>query len=225
MSTTGMVDPLEQQRSRNDYDGQFFLGTVVDNEDPQKEERLRIRIPNLLGEELSDTELPWARPVKHRVRGSNSQVQSLSVPVVGSKMIVVLQNGDPYHPLYLGSLLVGADVASVLTTNYPKRYGLRDDKGNHMFVDTQTGDMELRHFSGTTLKIVPDGSVSVTSPKNLTVAFDGNASVAVKGNLSATVDGNASAVVKGTLDVKADGATTIESSSGITITAPTVDIN
>lgn len=225
MSTNGMVDAVQQMEHRNDYEGQFFVGQVVDNKDPEKAERLRIRIPHLFGTEIPDTDLPWARPVKHRVQGAAPGMQSLAVPVVGSKMIVVLQNGDPYHPLYLGGLLTPEDVADIFKENYPQRYGIRDEKQNHMYVDTKTGDVDILHYSGLHIHVRPSGTVDIYGPEDLNVRFDRDVVVDVGRNMTAKIGNNLDATVG--VNAKIDVGTNVDLTAGavITVKAPMVNIN
>lgn len=184
MSTSGMSEANQQVEQRNDYEGRFFIGTVVDNLDPEKAERLRIRIPNLMGDETPAAQLPWARPVKHRLQGPKSGVMSMAVPAVGSTIIVILQDGDPYHPLYLGGLVNAVDVPALLSTNYPHRYGLVDTKDNQLYVDTQTGDVEFKHFTGLKLHVSPTGAVDIQAPSTLDITVTGATNLTVGGDLT-----------------------------------------
>lgn len=217
MSTSGMSEAVQQVEQKNDYEGQFFIGTVVDNQDPEKAERLRIRIPNLLGTETPDDQLPWARPVKHRNQGPKTGVMSMAVPAIGSKMVVVLQNGDPYHPLYLGGLVTKQDVPELLTTNYPNRYGLIDTKNNQFYVDTQTGDVEFKHHSGTKIHIDPDGAVDILIVKTLDVTVQDKTNVTITGDTTVDITGTTSVSVTGTADVSVTG--------DLTVTAATISLN
>lgn len=225
MSTSGLSEAQDILQKRNDYDGRFFLGTVVDNNDPKKIERLRIRVPNLYGDEIPDADLPWCIPVKHRVRGTTGGNHSLCVPIVGSKMIVVLQDGDPYHPMYMGGFLTPEDLASVLTENYPNRYGFADEKGNHLYVDNATGDVEFHHFSGLNIHITPTGTLDIDGPEDLLVNFARDAVVEIGGNLTATVGGDASVDVGGSASVSAGTSIDVYAGASVTISAPSVSIN
>lgn len=217
MSTNGMTEAADQTEPGNSYDGMFFIGTVVDNVDPQQAERLRIRIPNLFGEETPDNELPWARPVKHRIQGPKQGVGTVAVPLVGSKMVVILQGGNPYSPLYLGGLMVAAEVPAVLKTNYPQRYGLVDERQNEIWVDTNTGDAEFKHYSGLKAHVFPNGKLEITGPNDLVMTFAGNGTLTIEGNLSMTVNGNTTLNAGGTVDVTASGT--------VTVVAPDINLN
>jgi uncharacterized protein involved in type VI secretion and phage assembly len=245
MSTSGMSRATDTVEKRNDYEGVYFIGTVIANDssqatDGKKDARVQIRIANLLSE-VPDAMLPWARPAKSMGRGSGPNVQSFSVPVIGAKLMVILQNGDPYHPLYVGGLLTAEDLHEIFQTNYPARYGMADDYGNTFYVDTSTGDVDFNHKSGLNIHVTPAGDFNITGPKDLNANFQGNANVKIvgntalevdgnttatlKGNLNATVTGNAEVDVTGTTTVNSTSDMTLTSASSITITAPEVSIN
>lgn len=74
-----------------------------------------------------------------------------------------------------------------------------------------------------------DGSIDVSTPKNLTINVAGNALVDVEGNLTADIEGNTAidtagnlvAAVGGDLDVDVAGISTIDSTGKITVTGNT----
>ena len=78
----------------NKFYGGIYQGVVVDNKDPKKRNRLKIRVPNLHG---SNEELPWALP---------GMSFGCTPPYPkGTTVWVMFQNGDPKFPVYLGYLI------------------------------------------------------------------------------------------------------------------------
>lgn len=225
MSTSGMQEPTQVLERRNDYDGRFFLGVVIDNKDPEKRERLRIRVPHLYGTEIPDDQVPWAVAIRHRHRGATGNNHSLMVPIIGSKMMLLLQDGDPYHPMYLGGFLTVDDLSSVLTENYPDRYGFVDDRNNHLYVDNKTGDVEFKHFSGLTIHVTPTGTLDIDGPEDLLVNFVRNAKVEIGGNAEVTVAGEASVDVGGSATVSVGSSLDVSAGAQVNISAPSVNIN
>jgi Type VI secretion system/phage-baseplate injector OB domain len=76
-----------------DYTG-LYRGIVVDNVDPDGLMRVRVRLPQLMGENVSG----WAYPVPTGI---------VTVPDVGSQVWVTFEGGDPSFPLYYA--LVGVE--------------------------------------------------------------------------------------------------------------------
>lgn len=196
-----------------------FLAQVVENNDPDKRQRIKVRIPGLLDGTVEF--LPWVLP-KHDTRfgtgtGSNGPYGHQYVPPVGALVVVRFQEGELAYGLTDGMIpSVGIDV---LQTNYPNRYGLRDPGGNHFYVDTQSGDVEFRHKSGTTVHIQGDGAVSVTCVKDLTATVQQNLTATVQQNLNATVSGNTSVNTSGNTDLHTSGTMNLQSGGAMNLTA------
>jgi len=76
--------------------GVEFIGIVEENKDPDKKQRVQIRIPYLHGsKDLIPTEaLPWAQPYR-----DNSGI-SYSVPEINKIVNVTFPTGNPYYPVY-----------------------------------------------------------------------------------------------------------------------------
>lgn len=197
------LNDLGEEQSR------FLIAKVVENNDPLKMQRVKVTIPQLLE---GDTEkLPWVLPVVPSSLGGNTKTAlEVSVPPVGSHVVIVLQNNDVNYGLIVGSLPPSSGELGVLETNYPNRRGWVDRAGNHFFVDTLEGQVsiEIRHASGTTVNIDKDG--------NLTVTTEGNTSINASGDLAIESSGGMKLTSGGTMDFEAAG--------NMTITAPRVDV-
>lgn len=76
--------------------GVEFVGIVENNTDPDKKQRVQIRIPYLHGtKDLIPTEaLPWAHPFR-----DNSGI-TYSVPEINKVVNVTFPSGNPYYPVY-----------------------------------------------------------------------------------------------------------------------------
>lgn len=177
--SAGLNDPTKQSEKQSDYRGVTFIATVVENNDPEKRQRVRVKIPEVHGEGNPTEWYPWAIPVGLRMRGMANNVGSQAVPIIGAEVYVVFQNGDPGFPLYIGGVVSKRTPLPQLEVNYPYRYGLQDDKGNHLWVDTLVGDIELYHFSGLKVRIEPTGQITIDSPSNVIANFNGHVDVTV----------------------------------------------
>ena len=198
-----------------------FAAQVIDNLDPTKKQRIRVRIPGLL--DGPTNYLPWILP-KHDTRfgtgnGPNGAYGHQYVPPVGALIVVYFEEGELYYGATEGAVPVQGVSLSVLETNYPNRYGFRDPGGNHFYVDTQSGDVEFRHKSGTTFHILQDGTVNISGAANLNANIQGNLHAVVQGNMSATVDGNTSIHTSGNTDLQSNGDMNLQTDGAMNLTA------
>lgn len=153
---------MEPPRSGNRFKGITFIGEVVDNADPMKLERVRVRVPDVF-DGVPDEMLPWAIPKVLHALGHGGGAHSCHVPVMGSLVYIEFQNGDPHFPKYVGSPVTPAGRNAVFDTNYPNRYGFADPTGNIVYVDMKSGDIDLLHFSGTKFHVDAGGNVTGTA--------------------------------------------------------------
>lgn len=75
------------------FNNKIFLGVVEDNNDPDRQNKCRIRVINVF-EGIPTEDIPWATPWKD----NNGLVSSL--PDVGKVVSVEFENGDLYNPIY-----------------------------------------------------------------------------------------------------------------------------
>lgn len=150
---------------QHSLDGVKIFGTVVDNQDPLKLQRIRVKIPFLLEGEVDS--LPWLAPMHRPGVGTDSSGQCIvEVPPLGARVVVEFQKGDLNYGLVVGQI-ASADVpvSSELLKNYPNRRGYQDAAGNLFLYDSTDGAkvVQFVHSSGTLFLISDDGSVDVVS--------------------------------------------------------------
>lgn len=186
----------------------FFMAKVVENNDPDRKQRIKVRIPQLLDSDIAIEDLPWLLPVSQApFVGSSGTYGSVAVPPIDSVVIVIFQDNNIQYGLYLGTTQLQATALDVLLTNYPKRRGFVDPAGNHAFVDITEGDtkMELKHNSGTIITVNDDGSIVITGVDDAAITVQGNVTLTVNGNVTASVGGDLSATVTGDITSSAAG--------------------
>lgn len=147
-----------------DYTNDYIAGVVVFNEDPERRQRIKVSIPNLLEGPVGD--LPWIAPILNSGFGITPSASTVSVPAVGTKVWVEFQEGNLDFGVAHGYIQSAAEkLPAELAVNYPRRRGWVDPAGNTHFIDVTSGSeiMLLRHKSGTELTIFPDGRVKVSS--------------------------------------------------------------
>jgi len=109
-----------------DYHG-LWPGTVVDTKDPQKQGRLKVRVPQVFGTttDIADTDLPWAFPCLPFAGKKSGQVM---IPEVGAGVWVLFSGGDTRLPVWMGCWLGNEDRVS------EHRQGYRPDPQSYAIV-------------------------------------------------------------------------------------------
>ena len=80
--------------TRDELNGQIFIGIIEDNEDPKKIGRCKVRVLNIF-DDIPVEDLPWATPWKD-LNGN-----SIILPDKGKVVSVVFDEGNPYKPEYI----------------------------------------------------------------------------------------------------------------------------
>jgi len=111
----------------------FTIGTVVNNDDPEKAYRVRVRIP-LIHDSIKDESLPWAARVGPTFLGFGDSDISHAVPEVGNKVLVLMVGNNPNSLLYLGTLYSKTQVAPS-GSEYLNNYGIYTKNGEFIGVE------------------------------------------------------------------------------------------
>lgn len=184
------------------------VGVVTDLEDPEGEERVRVRFPL-----VSDSEEGvWARlsaPDAGKERGICFR------PEVGDEVICGFIGDDPQYAVILGMLNSSAKPAPVKASNdnHEKGYVSREKikfmfndkdksvsfetpKGKKFSINDDSGEIKLEDEYGNKIIMNKDG-ISIESYKDLNLKAA--ASLNAKGNASATVEASGTTTIKGSL--------------------------
>lgn len=166
----------------------FYIATVVDNDDPTKNYRVRVRIPKI-HDKIEDSKLPWAARVDRAFRGIESddaENQSEGktppkfdhcVPEVGTKLLILAIQNDVNSLIYLGALYKKTKYTPD-GDKYLNTYGITADEDQFIGIDI-TGDENqiIVHFIG---------DVDVDKVKKITVNAEDD--ITVKTKKTATVE-------------------------------------
>jgi uncharacterized protein involved in type VI secretion and phage assembly len=195
----------------------LVIGIVTNNDDPQGESRVRVKLP-ALGDSI---ESAWARVV---TQGAGKDRGMMFLPDVGDEVVIAFEHGDTRRPVVIGALYNGKDKpSSKMLTNAPRGaawvvHATKDAEfdfkeqfsitaKDKMVVEIKRGDKGSGEHSlktddkfeidaGTTVKIHGTGDVTLKSDANVNVEAGG--SLKLKG---ATVDleGSGPVTVKGSI--------------------------
>ena len=197
-SARSLVD-LMTPKGKRGWGNSVVLGTVTNNNDPDKLGRVRVSYP-ALGQ---DAESSWARvaaPNAGKARGL------LMVPQVGDEVVVGFEHDDVHMPYVLGSLWNGTAEPGDDLAILDGSFSLQSDKQIQMHakdviviksdkdltIETQ-GKVEQKSQSDMSLK--PSGSMTI----------DGSQTVTIKGGTSISIEGTTQLEIKcGTAKISMD---------------------
>ena len=151
----------------------FYRGKVVDNNDPDKAGRIRVKVYPMfadLPEEEYDA-IPWAVPAFPISRGSGD-FGTFAVPKIGSFVWVFFENFDYNQPVYFAEAFSKANImAEFNTSEYPDKLGFKLSNGIYVyFVDRNSNKiLGVSHPSGTYIKIFDNGAVIIHSANNVVI--------------------------------------------------------
>ena len=186
-----------------------YIGDVVDNKDPKKLGRVRVKIA--IYSELATNAIPWASPYLG-THGNSQNYGGLNVPEIGSQVRVVFPSKDFTAPYYTGAELNTRTRTTFFDDDYPHTYGYKDSVGNFVKVNKERGTAQFQHCSTTNVQISPDGSIKVGLAGGAYFIFDNGK------NFDLNI---------GTMDISgsADGTLNIEANNEVNISTGQVNIS
>lgn len=155
----------------------WYVGIVVNNNDPDQEGKCRIRVYGIFGDEIPDDDLPWALPEQTFI---GSKMGNFIVPPQDAIVRVRFDNGDIYLPHYTSKVVDKSNLPSQRTEDYPdnmvffetdegdyltfnrkqKSFKFHHNSGNEIIMEN-TGNYEYNHKSGASIKIDLAGNIEI----------------------------------------------------------------
>jgi len=132
--------------SLNRYYG-LYRAFVVDNNDPDKLNRLKLEIPQIYGKEVHNY---WAWSAGTY---SGTGVGFVAVPHVGEMVWGSFENGDPTYPIWLYGHFGSGDMVKEAESDYPNKKVLQTHAGNRLVFDDNKKEVHLRQADGTAIGI------------------------------------------------------------------------
>lgn len=201
------------------------IGIIVDNKDTENRGRLKVRIPELISDDVLDSDLPWAE-IETDFFGANVKtIGSSSVPKIGTYVYIEFLYHNPSFPLVTGVVrgkkdssllhinesltdtisetrttnLLGPELAPLnSSTIYPNNNVIETDTAVIEIDDTSSNQrISIQHKNGSYVEIRPDGTIQVKSKGNCIQTIDGNFTQYVSGNIIQTIKGNVTESVTG----------------------------
>jgi hypothetical protein len=144
-----------------------YRAFVADNDDPDTLGRIKMTIPSVLGEAVSD----WALPCVPY--GGGSDFGMLAVPPVGAQVIAEFLEGDPSSPVWTGTFWrQNSEMPQEFQGTTTKI--LKTESGHLMTFEDEDGAEQITLRSATEAELVmdADGTIILTDQAGSKVTLD-----------------------------------------------------
>lgn len=204
-----MISLIELLKPHNDFGNVDNTGRVIDNNDPLKLGRVKVRTARHHG--MPSEFIPWSTPETGGPANAGKGVGATDIPPVGAKVVVSHDGSDQHFPRHRP----GPATADVYNENdqgnphadqkgdYPWVRGFKDIAGNIFKINTKAGKE----------------SMSFTDVHGHCITLDKNGlSFAINGNITASAKGGKATVVS-------DTEVVINSKQPLNIKSPNINVN
>jgi type VI secretion system secreted protein VgrG len=164
--------------------GNIEIAEVVDNKDPEKLGRVKIKF----FWQRSDAESVWVR-VSTLYSGAGKGI--LFTPETGAQVIVGYQHNDPSQPMLLGSLYPKTD-GEAYTSDDNKLKQIQTKGGNYITFDDTDNDQRI---------VLSNENYNKTS---ISLSFKDNGTIEIKTEGSLSLEGKDISIKSQTLKIQAD---------------------
>jgi len=154
-----------------------FRGKVTDNRDPDKRGRLRLKVPDIYGEEESG----WALPASPY---AGNGVGLFLIPPTEASVWAEFEQGNPDYPIWSGCFWDEDDESPVSSQNQSEMKVLKTD----------TATITLNDQSG-------ESSVTIETTAGMKIKIDSNGIEINNGQASIKLSGSQVSINNGALEV------------------------
>lgn len=141
------------------------FGNVVDNNDPGKLGRCKVRVRGVF-DGLPDSDLPWAVP-DFNLEGN------FSVPEIGHLVDIYFRDDDMNFPHYTTKVIDRNNISTLKDEDYPNTFILYEtENGDYLKINKKTNEFMIRAASGTVFTINQSGNLDIDTTNSLTGTID-----------------------------------------------------
>ncbi len=142
-----------QLRSGKVYEA--VVGIVVDNKDPDKLARVKVKYPSLSSDETSW----WARWV---ALGAGEERGWFFLPEVDDEVLIMFEHGDIHRPMIIGALWNGKDAPPDSNGGGNERRSLVSREGSKIVFDDDQGTVSFEDGGG-------HGKITISKENKITI--------------------------------------------------------
>lgn len=164
----------------------MYRGVVLDNNDPDKRGRIKVRVFGIFTADILTTNLPWAAPAQSIFSGAGSGFGHFAVPEVNSQVFVFFEGGDLYQPVYWAEAPNGVHgLPSERTINYPNRRIIKTKAGLGVYIDDTDLKIRIVHPTGKYIEMNSSGDVTIDAA-DVTITGSGEINIEGTGDVNIT---------------------------------------
>jgi len=182
----------------------YHIGKVVDNKDPEKLGRVRIRVFGVHSKEIPDDDLPWALSEQNF---SGSLLGSMIIPPIDAILNVRFANGNIYEPIFTSKLIKKGKIPKDAKKDYPNTLVFFElDNGDKFTINKETSETIYTQNGGNTITMSSAGDFTIeqTNGNKFTMSSDGE--IKLENNLSnVTLDKLGNVIIDQALAIKLGG--------------------
>jgi uncharacterized protein involved in type VI secretion and phage assembly len=211
---TSMIAPQDERTSMRG----LVIGVVTDNNDPDKQGRVKVQYPWLSADHASD----WARVV---VPGGGKDRGMAFLPEINDEVLVGFELGDVHYPYVLGGLWNGqdappGDMSKMIAGSKVEQRVIRSRTGHMITLDDSDGEpgVKIEDRNGNVVHIK-------TSSDELVVTMKGNVTMDSKQNMSVKTQGNVTIEATGSLELKGMGVTIDGGGGTVDVKGSVINLN
>lgn len=142
-----------ESRAERVYDA--VVGIVVDNKDPDKLARVKVKFPTLPGEDTG-----WWAPLVSL--GAGNERGWFFLPEIDDEVLVVFEHGDIRRPLVIGALWNGQDAAPDTNGGSNERRSIISRNGSKVVFDDDQGTVSYEDGDG-------HGKITISADNKITI--------------------------------------------------------
>ena len=172
---------MSRSLSKDALAGKYFLGKILDNDDPEREGRCKIMVYGLYESEESKVDakgtptgsiekkevnpeaVPWAHPGGRKMfaGGADGGFADISIPKIGTYVQVRFNEGSIYAPEYFSIQTINPDVQGEITDSYLNSHVLAYDVDEEMKIFYTPGKGLTLFHKDSQIIINPDSSITI----------------------------------------------------------------
>ena len=227
------------------YAGKDFEGVVIDDNDPEKKERIKVRIKGV-HDDLTDKQIPWTSASRNGAPASGGSMGSVGpIPKKGTAVRVKYADDTMYYGTYSAASLGEKQQSSELfqgqdTTgkSYPQVTSSIDSSGNRLTVNNEKDTFDYEHVSGTRISLDGQGRMAIVvgdkkvgenaekkHEKGLTLHITGPVNIRSTENVNIGSDKDVNIVAKQHINIACGGNYRTYAKGTVHIDGKTVDLN
>ena len=233
-----ITDLLDQKKNLESKIYGVVSGIVINNQDPEKMGRVKVKIPRISGDEESN----WAR-IAAFMGGKDRGAYFL--PEVEDEVLVAFEYGDINMPYIIGSLWNGKDKPPELNTDGKNNIRIIKSRSGHIIklddtennekieiVDNTKKNMIIIEKNNNKISIISEKDIELLAPngkviinaKDIEVSSTASTKIQANSSMEAKAKGNME-LNGAMLDIKANGNMNLNASGLMNIKGSLLNLN